>query len=301
LSFIENRGQWDGGFSYKAGIPGGNLYVFQNKLLFDYYNVKDYERIHELTCGTNKKSLDEVGNEIINLHAYAVEFIGANKQTSYINENRRSYFHNYFLGNDPSKWQSKVGLFGSVIQKGLYNGIDFKIYTADGKISMKYDFVVAPGANPNQIKLKYDGVTPLLKEDGSLLIKTSVNEVSESAPYTYQIINGKKIEVASRYVLKNNELSFEFPNGYNNAFELVIDPDLIFATFSGAITSQMYSFATTYDETSCLYAGARAHGVGLPVTTGSYQINFAGGSHDVGINKYNPLGTGLIYSTYFGG
>src|SRR5690606_13298779 len=118
------------------------------------------------------------------------------------------------------------------------------------QLSMKYDFIVAPGANPNQIKLKYDGVTPLLKDDGSLFIKTSVNELTESAPYTYQIINGKKIEVASKYMLKNNELSFEFPNGYDNNYELIIDPDLIFATFSGTIGSAMYSFATTYDETS---------------------------------------------------
>ncbi len=165
----------------------------------------------------------------------------------YVREDKKAYYHNYFIGNDPSRWAGDVGLFGKMLQKGVYPGVDLALYGRDH--SLKYDLIVAPGADPARIVLSFEGVNPRMDKDGNLRIKTSVNEVVEQAPYTYRVIGDKKIAVPSAYKLKDNKLSFEFPDGYDNRYALIIDPTLVFATFSGGSGGGLgfYGFSTTYD------------------------------------------------------
>jgi hypothetical protein len=58
----------------------------------------------------------------------------------------------YFAGDDPAKWRTNVPTYGAVIYKDVYPGIDWMFYERDG--SLEYDFIVAPGAEPSQIRLK---------------------------------------------------------------------------------------------------------------------------------------------------
>ncbi len=212
-------------------------------------------------------------------------------------ENPLSYYHNYFIGNDPARWAGNVRLFRDVFVQGIYNGVDLKVYSSGSKI-LKYDLVVAAGTDPGQIALLFDGVIPQLTANGKLRIKTSVNEVLENAPVTYQIIQGKRIPVASNYVLKGNRLSFAFPEGYDHNYPLIIDPDLIFATFSGSNGSGKYAHSTAYNQNGCLYTAAVATD-GWPVTTGAYQTTYP--SYTAAISKFSKNGDSLIYATYFGG
>lgn len=295
ISFIENKGQWVPEARYKADIPGGVMFITDNGFVYNYVSDHDMERIHELT--------DEgkpVGQEIVHQHAYRVSFAGANSNSDYRNEQKSPVYHNYFLGNDPSKWKSGVGLYGKVVHKNIYNNIDLAVYSV--KHSVKYDFIVAPGADPSAISLQFEGVRPELTAGGNILIRTSVNEITEQAPYCYQVVDGKQKTVASRYKLKDGHISFEFPEGYDHTAELVIDPVLVFATYSGGTGggSGFYSYSTTYDADGNTYAGSGAYNAGWPVTAGAIQSTFSAGQ-DVAVNKYNTTGSGLIYSTYYGG
>ena len=103
-------------------------------------------------------------------------------------------------------------------------------------------------------------------------------------------------------MLKNNILSFEFLNSYDNTKDLVIDPTLIFSTYSGS-TADNFGYTATYDNFGFLYSGSTVFGVGYPTTLGAYQINYANnlGGTDIGITKYDTTGTQRIYSTYLGG
>src|SRR5690606_28468218 len=107
-----------------------------------------------------------------------------------------------------------------------------KIYSK--ATSLKYDFIVAEAADPADIRLEFVGVTPQLTPEGKLKIRTSVNEITEQPPYAYQLINGTEQAVPCFYILNSNELSFGFPHGYNPNYPLIIDPELVFTTFSGA-------------------------------------------------------------------
>ena len=299
IAFIENKGQWNMQAKYKAEIPGGAMFLTDQGFVYNFVSTSDLDRLHDAAC--DAKSPIDQSNEKIKHHAYKVNFVGANTgNIKYETAEKQSTYTNYYLGNDASKWATNVGQYNVVTQKNVYQGVDLKLYTNNSGKGVKYDFVVSAGANPTDIQLSFDGVTPSLTKSGALFIKTSVNEITEDAPYTYQVINGKKVTVESKYVLNKGVVTFSFPKGYNKDYDLVIDPNLVFATYSNGVSSAFYAYSTTFDKAGNMYAGALAYGVGWPTTTGAFQTTY-NASYRVAINKYSTDGTQLIYSTYFGG
>ena len=63
---------------------------------------------------------------------------------------------NYFIGNDPAKWRTDIPNYARIRYKSVYPGIDFVCYGKDRQL--EYDLMVAPGADPNQIELAWEGV-----------------------------------------------------------------------------------------------------------------------------------------------
>ncbi|MFA6056896.1 MAG: gliding motility-associated C-terminal domain-containing protein [Taibaiella sp.] len=293
LDFIENKGQWANESRYKTEIPGGVMFLTDKGFVYNFINTGDlHDYVEDMEHqGTSKK--------IIHGHAYKVNFSGANTPT-FEGSQQRSHYHNYFIDNDPSRWKGHVGLYGNVRYKNIYNGTDLVIYSTNSQ-SAKYDFVVKAGADPSQIAMTFDGITPEMDQQGNLHIKTSVNEITEKAPYTYQVINNQKVVVPSKYKLVKGVLSFEFPQGYNTAYDLVIDPILVFASFSGSTgSSAFYAHSTTYDILGNTYTAALSSGTGWPTTTGAYQTTYPG-SQTASITKINATGSAIVYATYFGG
>lgn len=299
MDFVENKGQWDSRAKFMADLPGGAVFLTADGFVYTYASQDDVKRLEELWHDQHK----DVSKEMVRNHAYKVTFVGAAPNPETVTTGKRAYHFNYFLGNDQSKWAGNVGAFEKVLQKNIYNGIDLSVYSKEQ--SLKYDFIVAPGTDAGQIKLSYEGVKPVLTREGHLLIKTSVNEITEQAPYTYQLVNGQKKEVKSKYKLENNVVSFELPEGYDKSLPLVIDPVLVFATYSGGVgsgasTQGYYAYSSTYDAYGNMYASSGAYHLGWPTTLNAFQATF-GGNRDVSINKYNASGSTLIYSTYYGG
>ncbi|MGB0176346.1 MAG: gliding motility-associated C-terminal domain-containing protein, partial [Owenweeksia sp.] len=161
-----------------------------------------------------------------------------------------------------------------------------------------------PGANPSSIEIAYEGQDGMKLVYGNLLIQNSVENVMESKPYAYQLINGKEVEVNCSYVLRNDTVSFALGK-YNTSYELVIDPTLIFSTYSGSTFSN-FGYTATFSADGSAYGGGTVFGQGsfYPIKMG-FQ-SFKGDSDtiyktDIGISKFTGDGTTLIYSTYLGG
>lgn len=293
IDFVANQRQWAEPVQYKADVRGGSVFLTSRGFMYNYYSQKDLDRIHELQHHQN-----DVSGEPVHGHAYEVRFAGARPDLSLSAEDRQSHYHNYFLGKDPAHWAGKVPVFRQVSYHNVYDGIDAKVYS-QGQ-SMKYDFVVAPGADASAIALQFDGVKPVLTAGGDLQLKTSVNTITEQAPYAYQVIGGLRKQVPCRYELEDDGLvTFAFPGGYDQTQTLVIDPVLVFGTYSGG-TGNTWGFSATYDLDGSLFAGGECFNAGWPTTVGAYQTVFGNGV-DAGINKYNSAGTALVYSTYYGG
>lgn len=297
LRFTENKGQWDNNILFRAQLDGGGLFMEKNCLTFNFYDKKKYRGIHH---GGMSKGI--YSNQDINCHAYKIHFVNCNPSPGIEKYEQGSDYENFFLGNDRSKWKGDVRNYHQVWYKNLYNNIDYEVLTAVNGI--KYNFHIKAGGNANDIKLEYEGVSEIKLKKGKLVYKLSVNEVVEQKPYAYQLINEKVNEVPCNYILKDKVLSFEFPNSYDKNYDLVIDPILVFAAQSGS-TADNFGMTATYDAAGNLYAGGTAFNNGYPVTPGAYSITFTGpmasGNTDVVVTKYNPTGSGLVYSTYIGG
>ena len=134
-------------------------------------------------------------------HAYHVKFLNSQSSTFKATKPRPEY-NNYLIGNDPSKWASKVPIYDQVRYEELYPGVHLDAYDVDGYF--KYDFVVEPGASTQNIALSYEGADRLKLKKGDLIIHTSVDKIVEHKPYAYQEIDGKKVTIQCNYQLDGN-------------------------------------------------------------------------------------------------
>jgi len=297
LEIIANAGQWPAPVKYRVRLNGGDIYFEQDRLTYHFYQIP-------ATPGhAGRKDAKPFGfrQPKVFSHAFQTRFVGANPQPELIPDQRKTTYHNYFLGNDPSHWAGGVPLYGVLTYEALYPGIDLRVY-GSGE-ALKYDFLVAPGARAQDIALRFDGADKVFLKEGHLIIRTSVREVKEMPPVAYQIVAGRKQPVACEFVLKGDLLTYGFPDGYDPSYPLVIDP-LVFSTYTGSV-SDNWGFTATYDEDGNAYAGGIQRdatvGTGYPVTIGAFQNIFMGGTSDVTISKFSPDGSTLIYSTYLGG
>lgn len=297
LTFTENKGQWQSHILFRAGLDGGALFMEKGKLTYHFYDKAKARRFHGKKAIQNSPENDQIKG-----HAFHMIFEGCNMNHGIQKQQQGTFYENFFLGNDKTKWQSDVKNYHQIWYKDLYTNIDYEVTTAVNGI--KYNFYVKPGGDPDNIKLKYVGVNTIQLVKGKLVIKPEVNQLIEQEPYAYQNIDGKIVKVECRFSLRNKTISYEFPNGYDKTKELIIDPLLIFAAQSGS-TADNFGMSATYDAQGNLYSGGTVFNIGYPTTPGAYSTSFFGpmyyGNTDVVITKYNSVGTNLLYSTYFGG
>jgi len=297
VRFVANRNQWDKNVLFRAEIPNGFAF-----LLDDGFHYALYEGWANKPQDKNAP-LSPHGNvpKDVKAHGVRVKFKNAlrNIKERIVTEKEQITRYNYYLGSDERKWASDVPAYNQIGYNNLYEGIDLKVFGQHK--TMKYEFHVAPNANPDNIRLVYEGAeTVKIREaDGFLEIGTSLGKIFEQKPYCYQIINGQEVTVPAEFRLVGKELTFYFPKGYDSKAALVIDPVLVFSTYSGSTTDNWGSTAT-FDAAGNLYSAGVVFGVGFPTTVGAFQMGF-GGSIDMGVLKFNPTGTSLLYSTYLGG
>ncbi len=295
--FTENLGQLNDKARFHCKLHIGDIYFERNKFTFDLYSAEDIEKLYKVRH--KRKWREKYGKTPFKIrkHAYAMEFLGANLQTDIIPTEKETFVKNYIKGNDPNKWVSGASSYEKLKYSEIYNNIDLEIYTKDN--SLKYDFIVRKGGNTQDIKVAYQNVDGLKLNDGLLEISLSTGVVKELKPIAYQVINGEQKYVDCKFVVNGNELSFNFPKGYDTNYDLIIDPTWIFSSLSGS-TADNWGFTATYDDNENFYGGGIAFATGYPTTPGAYDITF-GGNVDAVITKFNPTGTALVYSTYIGG
>lgn len=297
IYFVENNGQWEQDFFYKAQVSGGSVYLYENKLVFDLIDTKKVkELMHFKFLPQNEKKLRKRPEPLVNHHCYEMYFENSLTPVVSAEEIYPAYF-NYYLGQDTNRWQNNVHAWSKIKYSELYKGIDWVIYEQNEML--KYEFIVSPNANPSDISIRYDDVNDLSISNGNLNIQTSVGKVVELEPVAWQINGTDSIRISCRYELKGKKVSFSFPEAYDPNLELLIDPTVVFSTYSGSVADN-WGYTATFDEDGFVYAGGNIFGVGYPLTGGAYQTSY-GGNVDVVISKYDSSGTFLIFSTYLGG
>ena len=130
---------------------------------------------------------------------------GANAEPKISGLNETPSKTNYFIGSDSRKWQTAVSNYSRVKYESVYEGVDL-VYYGTGQ-RLEYDFLVAPNADPNQIKLKFGGVKSAMieKESGDLLLDTDGGTLRQHAPVVYQNIDGERRKIDGAYAIQNSK------------------------------------------------------------------------------------------------
>lgn len=287
-SFTENKGQWPAQVLYRVMLPNGALFVERSAFTYVLKSGGD-AHVHGSTDHGST-------NPPVNAHAYKVHFVGGEAQTTEPRA-RQTHYENFFLGNDPAKWGTGCGVFGEVVLKDVWPGIDLRM---DGSTGLKYELTVAPGADPSVAALRYEGQDRMELKDGRIVVTTTAGQVFEEAPFTFQNTPKGQRTIKSVYHLEDDLLRFDITAGYDPDLPLIIDPTITFGSYTGS-TADNFGFTATYDSGGHLYGGGIVFGQGYPTTVGVIDATFNGALIDAGISKWTPDGSNLVWSTYFGG
>lgn len=300
LRFIENRGQWDQKHDFQARVPGGRLGVSASGFSIFLLDLEELEHRHMAGHGEVDESTGHAPDAPVDGHYFQINLLGSDPHVKPVVETPLEGYDNYFQGADARQWVRKAKAYATVLYPNVYPGIDFRVSSL-GR-NLKYEFVVAPGADPARIKLHYTGTFGVQRNDEALEIQTAVGVLTEEKPYCYQAVGKDKQTVPSAYTLNNDIVSFRFPDDYDAQRTLVIDPLLIFSTYSGSTADNWGSTATPGEHGTLYSAGITIQDLNgfFPATTGAYQTTNKG-KYDMAIIKYDSAGTKFLYATHLGG
>ncbi|MEG3972205.1 SBBP repeat-containing protein, partial [Microcoleus sp. T2B6] len=287
LSFIANAGQTDPHVKFQVKGAGHSIFFTPNEISFVAFQQPN-----------------EPGNQATNSSIVRSSLANSNPNPTISGLEKLPGVANFILGEDSSQWHTDVPTFNGVVYQNVYQGIDRVFKGTEGQL--KSEFLVAPFADPSQIKMNYSGVNDIrLRDDGALILETPLGELIDNAPIVYQDINGQRVNVPAAYnLLGNNQVNFSL--GYFDPTQpLVIDPVLAYSTYLGGSGDGIsgngndYANRITVDSTGAAYIIGTTFN-NFTTTPGAFQTSPAGNA-DFLVTKINPEGTALVYSTYIGG
>ena len=288
LSFIENKGQWPEQVLFKARLADHlTVYFEQSGWTLCMYDAEDmhHSHAHHDSDGHNHK---------LRGHAVKVRLPETNAIAEGVGMKEEKY--NY-LNFGTSSSAKNVRAFKEIIYKNLWPNIDLRFYCSPGT-RLKYEFILSEGADINKIRLEYSGQESMAIENGHLVIGTSLDEITELKPIAWTGDGQQKDHLSCSYQLTDNLLTFQ-TDEYPKESKMVIDPELVFSTYTGSL-SDNWGFSATDDLDGNVYSGGIVSGGGYPVSPGAFQEEFAG-NWDIAIIKYTPDGTQRLFATLLGG
>ena len=207
-----------------------------------------------------------------------------------------------YKGNDPRSWHKQLPAFDSIGLGELYPGIRVSLKAAGNNVEKL--FYVSPGAAPDAINIKVNGVqTLVVDERGRLVLPTKLGDIVFTAPVAYQVVNGQRQAVDVGYTLAGNHYGFKIGQ-YDTNFELIIDP-LLASTFIGGHNPSppgnydddiIHSMVVTDDT---VYVAGATQSPDFPVETG-YDEFLDSAYPDGFITALTNDLSAIIASTYIG-
>jgi hypothetical protein len=292
LAFEANQGQTNPKVKYIARGSGYTAFLTADETVF----AMDPHTTNALSG--KQGSVTAPNSEKGVAAAVHVKLIGGNPKAEVEAASELPGHSNYFIGNDPSKWQHGVKQYAEVSYRGVYPGVDMKFHGQQRQL--EFDFILAAGANAAPIRFGVTGVQDIkTDESGNLVLSSAAGDVLLHKPVAYQEKDAEREPVDARFVVKaKNIVEFEL-GSYDPTRELVIDPSVSYATYLGG-TAEDDAYGIAIDSSGNAYVTGQTASTNFPTVAGAYSTTNAG-STDVFVSKISPNGSSLVYSTYVGG
>jgi len=305
LTFEENQGQTDARVKFLARGSGYTVFLSDDQTTTLRLIAPSNEPADSLH-GSARLSTSAAPTK----YTYAtvrLSLAGANPHAPVEGNDLQPGRSNYFIGNDPSRWQRNVPHFARVRYRGVYPGVDLVYYGNQGQLES--DYILAPGADPAQIGLQIKGASAAkLDSQGALILATAAGDVVLHKPYAYQETAEGRREVAANFVQHGQNLVGFRVAPYDTRQPLIIDPvTMVYSTYLGG-TNKDFANAIAVD------AAGNAYITGFTLSKQTdpnpfplknpYQGTFlatGANAQETFITKLDPNGSSLIYSTYLGG
>lgn len=293
IGFEANQGQTDSQVKFLARGSGYNLFLTPSEAVLVLSKSTARAKRLPITSETATPTDEKRINAVLRMR-----FLGGNSQSQLIGVGRQQGSSNYFVGADGQNWHTSAPNYNQVKYEDVYPGIDVVYY--GNQRQLEYDFIVAPGADTNLIKLGFEGAKGLsVDRKGDLVLRTGGGIIRQHRPLAYQEVKGSRQTVDCRYVLEGkNEVRLKVGR-YDVNSPLVIDPTVVYSTFLG---STFYdSLGVAVDSTGNAYVVGQTTSPVFPTTGGAFRPNYIGGTTDVFVTKLEASGSTLGYSTFLGG
>jgi pimeloyl-ACP methyl ester carboxylesterase len=297
LSFEKNQGQTDKKVGFLSRGGGYTLFLTPDEAVFALRspsgNDGPDDRQNDALQVSRPEELKRAKGAVIRM-----KFSGANPAPVISGEERLQGTSNYFIGNDPSKWRTRISKYAKVRYREVYPGIDLVFYGNQRRL--EYDFVVSPGSDPSKIRLEFQGVEEvILDENGNLVLRLKDGEVIQHAPVIYQEVDGKRVDVAGGYWIDRKGRVGCRVASWDRQRPLVIDPVLVYSTYLGG-NDYDSGHAIAVDGSGNAYVTGHTLSPDFPTVKALYPT-YGGGSRDAFIFKLSADGSRAVYSTYLGG
>ncbi len=313
--FVANKGQWPSQVRFQCQTKEATAWICDDGLRMDYAVRFCSTPLWKFNPEGERSPIDSIHG-----HVVSIRFTTSNSQpttqstsSTIQGQNQLPGVHNYFLGNDASKWATNVPLYAEVESKNNNTAITTRYYVESNRL--RYDVVLQPGADPQSISMHVDGATALrVNAQYELEMQTSIGTIVQRKLLAYQQVGSTRRVVPCAFNVRDDgTVGFKL-GSYNRRRPLVIDP-LLWATYIGG-QSMAIGFTNNHGTEECLDVAYDAAGnavvVGttetndFPTTVGAYQrtkLNVGPkiSTSDIFVAKFNASGSALTFATYIGG
>jgi uncharacterized repeat protein (TIGR01451 family) len=287
--FTENKGQWDSSILFVGDTDFGKVTFTQEAIYYQLVKAEEQAKDQldlaapSYTTQIIQLSFENAGSPVIQ----GLELL--------------PHYHNYLIGNDPSKWGIECRNFAQVTYTNIWEGIDLAyFFSPEG---LKYEYYVHPHARMEDLRIQVEGAE-LSQGIHALHMQTTLGTLKDD----HLLVFGQDTQktLSAEFSLIENSFSFTgIPEERNET--IVIDP-LVYSTYLGG-SSDDSAYSIAIDATGHAYIVGATYSTGFPMNTtvggapapGYDPTHYGLYNYDAFVVKLNPSGTELLYATFLGG